>query len=285
LGLAFFEVGFVTTFGGSLITGGTSSIAGVPMMVFGLDMIYSNLFDVSIIERGLTGLLWYSLEAQGKNTKFMRGENFESFSFYHFTSNHLINMVMTQITFVILGGLLSGGASFRGLITSTLEQKAGTIAAQEYALSGQPLWLGIGRLRELGVLTLFATTWLMDKTLHIAFGTLMMAIGTIRSSWADGGLVAEMLITGIMVASMIFRVYHMKKTGELKQSSDYNTLRDIGKSKAGSASQINVIGRIQELRHLWSIKSPVATVLFYALALDLAADALEIASMTIGTGM
>jgi hypothetical protein len=285
LGAAFLAVGFVTTFGGSLITGGTSSLAGVPMMVFGFDMIYSNIFDVSIIERGLSGLLYASLKVRGMNATFMEGENAENFSFYHFTSNHIINLVLTQITFVILGGIFSLGSSFRGLITSTLEQKAGPLIAEVYTDIGQPLGLGISSLRAWGGLTIFATTWLMDKALHIAFGTLMMAIGTIRSSWGDGGLTAEILITGIMVASIICRVYQMKKTAELKQSGDYNTLREIGKSQAGSSSQINFIGRIQELRSLWSINSPAARALFYALALDLAADALEIASMTVGAGM
>jgi hypothetical protein len=84
------------------------------LALFGLDMVTSNLLGFSIIDAFCTTTLRGVFTALGRNTTFM---DQPGFSFFQFTSDHVTNLIFTQVTFMAIGGLANG---LKGILKSGL---------------------------------------------------------------------------------------------------------------------------------------------------------------------
>ncbi|MDF1541260.1 MAG: hypothetical protein P1Q69_20345, partial [Candidatus Thorarchaeota archaeon] len=130
-------VGMLALGGLQLATGG--ALTGIPTMLFGLDMVTSNTIGHSVLDDALKFFLLGSMVLNNRTGTRKAGYILsEGFSFFQFTSDHLVNLLLTQMTFMLVGGALTGGAGLRGFLrgAATKEGAAGNFllgAAERYA--------------------------------------------------------------------------------------------------------------------------------------------------------
>jgi hypothetical protein len=189
---------------------------------------------------------------------------YESFSFYKFHSNDLVIIVCLQITFMVLGGVLSGFSGLRGLITNTAADIAGGAKAVAH-LSFLEKLQKIGTVSHgLARLTL---TWLKNHLIRLGLGVTLMSVGAIRDSWADGGVWVEMLIQSLTIVALYMKV----KTHRMQQQVE-NAAQNLELLKDKYTYMKGIVGGFVS-----RLTSRIQWLDRHATALDNAADALEIA--------
>ncbi|MDF1541141.1 MAG: hypothetical protein P1Q69_19745, partial [Candidatus Thorarchaeota archaeon] len=109
-------VGMLVLGGLQCATGG-GSVTGIPTMLFGLDMVTSNTIGHSVLDDALKFFLLGSMVLNNRTGTRKAGYILsKGFSFFQFTSDHLANLLLTQMTFMLVGGALTGGAGLRGFL-------------------------------------------------------------------------------------------------------------------------------------------------------------------------
>ncbi|MDF1541228.1 MAG: hypothetical protein P1Q69_20185, partial [Candidatus Thorarchaeota archaeon] len=226
----------------SLPTAGLAAFTGVPTMLFGIDMIGSNLFGFSVFDELLKGGLYGYTAALGQDTKFIKEKGF---SFFRFTSNQMQNLILTQLTFMLLGEVFSVGAGIRGLArnmavgTSQTEVKVvGTVVtynskvltgADVLEMTYKELY---DQLRVIGSLGDFVLRYATEQVIHLATGTLFLFALGAAGSLGDIGFLGDMAIQGIMLASIIIGIRNTIKTSKLyspSQMIEFNQITESSK--------------------------------------------------------
>ena len=260
---------------------GVGFAAGLPLYIFGLDMICTNAFGKSFIERGLAHSLDFTLHNapmfQYQNLSWIEGENFEAFSFYHFHSNHLVNIILVQLTFMMLGGVFSGFAGLRGVVAKVMTPIKGM--GHQVSLMAQ---LGSMTTRQLVTI---AARWAARLAIHLSCGVVFMALGAMRNSWGDGGVAAELLIQGLIIATVILRTrqaFIAKNTiPEMQAAEGAMDMQFMEENRPWWAE--HALGNIYELWKLFSAKGSIVQAFKAATSVEFACDCLELA-VTLGGG-
>ncbi|MDF1540065.1 MAG: hypothetical protein P1Q69_14315, partial [Candidatus Thorarchaeota archaeon] len=124
---------------------GLGALAGVPAMVFGADMIWGSILGISVLDKVLSSGLRLGTYLSGQDTSFI---DQEGFSFFQFTSSSIVNIILTQLTFMALGGLLSG---FSGMKLTAKQMVTGLDEA-ELAFLGNTA-MSVSRLSRMDIKT------------------------------------------------------------------------------------------------------------------------------------
>ncbi|MDF1541231.1 MAG: hypothetical protein P1Q69_20200, partial [Candidatus Thorarchaeota archaeon] len=214
----------------SLPTAGLAAFTGVPTMLFGIDMIGSNLFGFSALDEILKAGLYGVTAGLGQDTKFIKEEGF---SFFRFTSNPIRNLILTQLTFLILGEVLTAGGGLRGLARQMAVGTYGGTEVVEIMVNGQitttkvaiqvsatqVLEMGFfDCLRHLGTLPgrqlESIVRYLVSQIVHMGSGTLFLFALGATGTLGEGGFLGDLLIQGAMLSSIMIslaRTYQMRK--------------------------------------------------------------------------
>ncbi|MHA1389299.1 MAG: hypothetical protein ACTSR9_12770 [Candidatus Thorarchaeota archaeon] len=246
-------------------TTGLGAFAGVPTVVFGLDMIFGNTLGFSVLDENLKALLRGAFAVTGKDGNFI-GAGHE-FSFFQFTTSSVANLLLTQLTFMIVGGVLSAGAGFRGTIRNAMKglsvDKTEQLAA---SASDAFLWLeGLrtgtstisGAFRTLGTagrLGQTAMRYIWHHAKHFLTGTMFLfTLGTIGTAFGDGGLFAQVAFQALLVASMLVSVGQQRALqNDPTGAYLYESAMDFVENEVGTYR--GFFGRkISQLKESWSI--------------------------------
>jgi hypothetical protein len=243
------------------VTGGWGVLAGIPTIVFGMDMITGNLFGFSLMDEGLKMALRGAFTLAGKDGSFI-GYGHE-FSFFQFTSSSVANLFLTQLTFMVVGGVLSGGAGLRGSLQSAVSKiSKGTGGAVRDAMkwlmgleTGTSTFMGGFRvLRTAGTVGREAIKYVWHMAKHFLQGTMFLfTLGAIGTAFGDGGLFAEIALQGLLVASIVASIgqrRYMQKMTEFDStlySEAMTELETVGSERSFLAR------KLLQLKESWSI--------------------------------
>ncbi|MFW9889284.1 MAG: hypothetical protein ACFFER_13945, partial [Candidatus Thorarchaeota archaeon] len=227
VGCAMMAAGAVQMGVGGLTTG-VGALAGVPTFMFGLDMVTGNTLGFSILDENLKLILagvfhLKSIVTGAAGPEFIKLGH--EFSFFKFTSSSFINLIATQLSFIVLGGILSGGTGFKAL----LKGKISPIAQAEEAigitggraatwLEGGAISEGLSILRDAQVLRAFSLEYMVEQLKHLGVGaSLLFTIGAIGEVFGEGGLFAELLFQGVLFTSVIIGIYNQKFQSQIEK--------------------------------------------------------------------
>lgn len=179
---------------------------GVLSFIFGADIFVANAFGWSPLDKALQLPLRYIAFA-GRNTTFM---DQEGFSFFRFTSDHLTNLVLTQLAFMLVGGVLKGRSTIRNLRQLV---KYGTKELNDIGTIARSM----GRLLEGTAEEVAAITWsqvgrqwLIHQLSHLAGGSLMLlTFQLIGNTFGESvGVLPELLLQSLILAQVIISTDH-----------------------------------------------------------------------------
>jgi len=179
--------------------------SGFLTFIYGADMFVSNVFGVSpldfVLQLPLRGAFW----ATDHNITFM---NQEGFSFFQFTSDHLTNLVFTQLTFMAIGGAAHGLGGLRSSLRESA--KLG---------EGAKFFESVATLREARHLSRSLSLYLLGQGKHLLQGVgFFFVLGAISTSFGDASLFAEVALQGLILSSVILGSIHAKRVAVLKQN-------------------------------------------------------------------
>lgn len=174
---------------------GTFSFVGVPTMLFGADMITSSIWGYSILDNSLKALLYGWTAVRGDDASFILEEGF---SFFQFTSDHLKNLVLTQLTFMIVGGGLTG---FQGIADAFAQGVKNLENIAEYSS-----WSLMKRISYFSEVTL---RYQIEQLSHLVGGMVFLfVLGAAESSVGPALGVSsywtELVFQSVMLASIVF---------------------------------------------------------------------------------
>jgi len=168
---------------------------------------------------------------------------------------------------MIVGGVLSAGAGFRGTIRNAMKGLSKTKAKDMFELaSNAQLWLeGLrtgtstvsGAFRTLGTagrLSQAAMKYVLHHVKHFLTGTMFLfTLGTIGTAFGDGGLFAEVAFQALLVASILVSVGQQRFLQNDPTSAFlYESAMDFVENEVGNYR--GFFGRkIAQLRGTWSI--------------------------------
>ncbi|MDF1538360.1 MAG: hypothetical protein P1Q69_05610 [Candidatus Thorarchaeota archaeon] len=256
-------------------TGGLSFV-GAPSILFGMDMITSNTVGESVLDAALKGLLYGATSLRGVFT----GEEAQfiledGFSFFQFTSNQAINLLLTQITFMIIGGLITGGPGLISAIKDGIRDTPSSWAKGSVAfLTKATYWGKVGLRYALGQFEHLVT--------GIGFLFALGAIGSI----GEFSLFADIALQAIMCTSVVTGTIAQRMQKNIKFSTpESSTLKEfalehIPYNMKGTFSRIKAVwsalrsARVEYLGH----KAYYGT-LTIAFSLQLASELLQLATI------
>lgn len=262
-----------------------------------MDIVGSNLFEVSIINEALKIPLAAFFRATGRDTAFMYERGF---SVFQFTSDHATNLILTQLTFMLIGAVCSAGGGLRESLKEAATHRlrvaatnfgAGASAVEEIQVASAVnairylLYKWAPRLSSQHMLIL--SKYLEGQFMHLVTGTVFLfTLGAIGSAFGDGGLFAEITLQMLLLASIVLRTYH--------------TVKVSGMSEAERGTYLSEMKRIKYLaskdpwtKRSWGLLQPLARIKYISilegsgalsilLALDIASKVLQFATI-IGT--
>lgn len=142
--------------------------------------------------------------ATGRDTTFM---DQEGFSFFQFTSDHLANLIFTQLTFMIIGGVAHGLSGLRNSLRATAKLKEGATFLES-----------IGSLRETGRLSKALSLYLLGQGKHLLEGVgFFFVLGAIGTSFGGASLFAEVALQGLILTSVVLGTIRTRRIAELKK--------------------------------------------------------------------
>ncbi len=110
-----------------------------------------------------------------------------------------------------------------------------------------------------------------------------MALGAMRNSWGDGGVAAELLIQGLIMATIILRTrqaFTAKNTiPEMQAAEGAMDMQFMEENRPWWAE--HALGNIYELWKLFSAKGSIVQAFKAATSVEFACDCLEL-SVTLG---
>ncbi|MFQ5832733.1 MAG: hypothetical protein ACE5H4_08530 [Candidatus Thorarchaeota archaeon] len=285
------------------LTGGASVLTGAPMFLFGLDMITGNTLGFSVLDEGLKVLLrgaWAMKNARKNLQTYLETGNVgvtplvpefiksgHEFSFFQFHSNQAINLVLTQVTFMAVGAVLSGFSGMRGSVHSYLEAAklpdAFLAGEAESLLRSASLRLstfgwGIDLLGRAGQLSNWAIKHVSHQFAHLVSGTMFLfTLGAIGSAFGDAGFFAELVFQGLLMASIIGALSTRNLITEANQLSYSNALSELK-----SLGFLRSIFRSRSVFSSWGLKNVyrAQTVLK---ALSIASFGIQLATIMMAT--
>lgn len=205
-------IGLAMMVGGVVQMGCGSVASGFMSFVYGSDMFASSAFGISPISE-VFELPLRSLVFSGKNTAFM---DQESFSFFQFTSDHAINLVLTQLTFMLIGGIVTGYKTLKNY-QSIRENGAGgeypVFAFQKsYGLTTK--WFGETKtltnvVKHFDDITWsdIAVQWLLNQISHLAGGSLMLLTFQLVGSTTGATILPDLILQGLILAQVAISTY------------------------------------------------------------------------------
>jgi hypothetical protein len=216
-----------------------STGVAIGMFVFGADMITQGLTGRSLIDMTLTYLLFNIKGGIFKvDVAYMLDEGF---SFFQFGSMSFWNAIFTMVTFLALGGLMSGFAGIRGLWSGTLQASGlGTVLSR-----------GVGWVlgRELA----YTTTALLQVGVEFfqffAGAACMRAFSlTAASRGVEGVSGLNLIFQGIMIAALLASAYASRqiKSAMMDNEEMYPGGFPIGLESPTEASAVRVVYEDQE---------------------------------------
>ncbi|MDF1539779.1 MAG: hypothetical protein P1Q69_12835, partial [Candidatus Thorarchaeota archaeon] len=243
----------------------------------------------SVLDESLKSLLWAGLSVSGvisdmrggpsRNTSFMFQEGF---SFFQFTSDHFTNLILTQMTFMIVGGILTAGGGLRSAVTGAAEsfKDPATFAKLSAWQVFTKSWSILGRQ---GLLDSTLKTYIIHTFEHLAMGAMFLyTLGAIGSAFGDAGLFAELILQGAMLASIVVNIYSTHMTGKLSPESRQELFTYL-ESVEGISKYVPGIREVVSLKNAYSAlgimfksgsKAQLRTVIT-ALSLQLASMSLQ----------
>ena len=281
-------VGIAMVIGGAIqCSTGTLSVTGVPTMLFGLDMVTSNTVGYSVLDTSLSFWLAIGFRLTGRNSSLVFDEGF---SFFQFTDNYLTNLILTQITFMLVGGGLTGFSGFRDFLSGMvgkMETAADTLTSESGA-GGVTLSKLLELAREASGRSdvYLLARYLAHQAEHLVTGSLFLfALGSIGSAFGESSLIAEVLLQGMMLTQVVVgTVTHVLQTrmkGELgTMAENYRELTQ-GLFSRGLTT-------IKEIKEIWSgvIQSKtgssyLASYVKLLIGLQIASQALQVTTVLI----
>jgi len=291
-----FWVGIVSVAAGifTIATGGV--LAGLPSIMFGLDQITGTTLEFSILDESLKGGLVLVFDFAGRERSFMKWGH--EFSFFHFTSSSAANFLLTHLTFMAVGGVLSGGHMFRGVLKKTVKEVLEDGAAASAAFIDEvDLWTKTGGTLRSGLRLLRwagkevpTTNWLarlgiryLAETLkHVVFGAcVLLALGAVGHQIGDTGLLGEILLQGFVIGSILLDAKskrYLQGPGadyELISQTVENRIRE---SRWKKYFWLPGVEGIVRLKTIWSVLESIDSgALVSAIHLQMGLHVLEIA--------
>jgi hypothetical protein len=111
-----------------------------------------------------------------------------------------------------------------------------------------------------------------------------MALGAMRNSWGDSGVAAEILIQGLIIATVILRTRHAYQTltasGATRAAEGAIELGEMEGARPWWAE--HAIGNIYELWKLFSAKGSLVQAFKAATSVEFACDCLELSATLSG---
>ncbi len=291
-------VGTVLVAAGAFIIGSTAgwgAFAGVPTVVFGMDMITGNTLGFSVLDENLKMILLGAFALFGKNSSFI-GPGHE-FSFFQFTTSSVANLLLTQLTFMVVGGVLSAGAGVRGTVRGAISSLKGDRAAAFWLRSSAKGWLdgirlGVSPLSDAynllgraGMLGQTALKYVLHYGTHFLSGFMFLfTLGAIGTAFGEGGLFAEIALQGLIAASVLVSIGQRRAMmNDPAGAHLYESAIDFVENEVGTNR--GFIGRrIAQFKASWSIvgqfgASGLQQSSRMLIALNFAAVALQLATV------
>ncbi len=211
----------------SPMVAGATALVAVPTFMFGLDMVTGNTLGFSVLDEALKGALYAGFSVAGRDTSFIKAGH--QFSFFQFTSSSAANLVLTQLTFMAVGGVLSGGNMFRQVLRHSVAEvgaEASEIVqsavsgglrqvvyrelaetANAWARLGGSIRSGLAMLSEGGHVMSFLKSYLAESIKHLGLGAaFLFTLGAVGTVFGDGGLFAELALQGIILTSVLLSI-------------------------------------------------------------------------------
>ncbi|MCK5266347.1 MAG: hypothetical protein KAR03_12130, partial [Candidatus Thorarchaeota archaeon] len=261
-------VGCVLVAAGAITIAGTATwgaFAGIPTVIFGLDMITGSTLGFSVLDENLKMLLRGAFALAGKDGSFI-GYGHE-FSFFQFTTSSVANLILTQLTFMIVGGVLSGGAGIRGAVRNAMKKlSASESELLAFSIRNADTWLrglrtgtstmssAFRTLGTAGRLSQTALKYVWHHVKHFLTGAMFLfTLGAIGTAFGDGGLFMEVALQGLIVASVLVSVGQQRALqNEPASAYLYESAMDFVENEVGVHR--GFIGKkLAQLRESWSI--------------------------------
>lgn len=232
-------------------------------------MIFSNTLGFSVLDENLKMLLRGAFALAGKDGGFIGYGH--DFSFFQFSSSSIANLLLTQLTFMVVGGVLSAGSGIRTIVgkamkaLSVLEGAEGemiTIVAQAKVWInhlGSPygtstMSSAFSTLGSAGMLGQVALRFIWHQVEHLLKGSMFLfTLGAIGTAFGDGGLFAELAFQGLLVASVLISLaQHRAMKRNPFGARLYEDAMDFVENEVGT--ERGFLGRrILQFRESWSI--------------------------------
>ncbi|MGY5852594.1 MAG: hypothetical protein RTU92_03420, partial [Candidatus Thorarchaeota archaeon] len=213
--------------GAAMVLGGLY-LTYYTMVAFGLDWTVGTVFGWSPIDRVLSVMTGFAMNLAGRDgSRLIRGES----SYFHFTSDNLMNFVLMQLTFQALGGLFnrfSGAEQLweQSVISANREALMENIMQSDLGrrllANGIPLdrieslFRAMGHF-DIGTATFsrtfanFANSFWKSEGLHLLKGTAMLVtFGVFGSMACEGNIAPELILQGIILAQVLLGVASKK---------------------------------------------------------------------------
>ncbi len=188
---------------------------GANTALFGFDIFMTNAFGWSPISKVLEGPLRAGFSAFGRDTSFM---DKEGFSFFQFTSDHLTNLILTQLTFMMIGGAFRGLTTIRtarDLVTygARSQNPTGRVAAVTYGVGAfivditEVTWLQIG------------ANWLIHQASALFGGAVFLLTFQLLSQLTDtAGVIPQLVLQALILAQVTLQAYgsRLYRTAEVE---------------------------------------------------------------------
>ncbi len=270
--------GILFCYGAYLSGTGIGALAGVPTMVFGADMILGGTADVHVLDEALTYGLKSVESGLGYDTAYM---DEESFSFFRFTSDHITNLLLTQVTFMMISGALTGFQGIRNLISSLRGTSSSTSTGASSASNLLPVPEANGllttsesflaRLESLfkTASELVAFQYMFNLLKHLVTGTVMLyGFSALGRGLGDESFTLGLLFQLLFIAKIIHSYRSIENAISLEQEN----------TKVSPMETLDEYGRVVKIDYaiVRNVKAIEAGMRPY----ELLALGLEIASMT-----
>ncbi|MDF1537413.1 MAG: hypothetical protein P1Q69_00710 [Candidatus Thorarchaeota archaeon] len=236
----------------------TGGVVGIPSILFGLDMVTSNTLGHSVLDVSLKGMLLIGLSGGGIMSDMRGGSSRdvsfvfeEGFSFFQFTGDHLTNLILTQLTFMIVGAALTGFSGLSRFLVQQIEKNPGT--GGTFASLTESGTAGLRDIMDLASKasglpnTMLLAEYLLHNAQHLITGAVFLyTLGAIGSAFGDAGLIAEVLLQVAILAQVTLGVYYSWKS--MNYQEEVSSYKEVSEQFGELPDTVNTI----KLRLQWS---------------------------------
>jgi len=228
-----FITGCLLVFGGAVAiatTSGLGTVGGYGSILVGLDYATSAWTGRSFTsEWVLEPIIRFAFAVTGRNATFVDEPDFDA---YHFTGSPFTNIMLTQITYMALGGILQRGVSGLNSLRQYLQSRAPVCPIFKTAVDFlrkpqfKAVWLKVRS--EAASFSI----WTRDGTLHLGIGTINRAVlQWLSTILRDDFIVSEATVRLLYTAEVVLATYLNIKRGARNIDAQLTSLRGYLRTK------------------------------------------------------